>query len=459
MFRLIRICVGNREMFHYEHRIFNGMVLMASLAALGATIVNITLNLGGMLTAVTGFSSVALLFLFYLSRYKNMFYVSISPVAFIVAVTLSAAYFFNGGIDGPVPMLFLAPILVFSIIIKGKRNFYPIVFFSGILLLLFFVEYLYPELVIRYNSRMGRFLDVAVSEFFAIVLTTVAVTFVVNYYHYENHRSREAKQKADDLLLNILPGKVAMELQEKGKVTPEEYDLVTIMFTDFKDFTDLVHKGESENLVYKLDTIFSEFDRLIDKYGLEKIKTIGDGYMCAGGLPESNKTHAIDVCLAALEILFFVKTLNEVKYMFNKERFWGIRIGIHTGSATAGVIGKKKFSYDIWGDAVNVASRMESHGKTGKISISEDTYHMVKHYFDCEIRGNVKIKNRGIKKIYHLTRLKSKFSRDRDGIVPNEFFLNEYKKKLPESGIIHFMVSAVFHIWKSLLKLSPNNPE
>jgi class 3 adenylate cyclase len=213
------------------------------------------------------------------------------------------------------------------------------------------------------------------------------------------------KKRSEELLLNILPAKIADELKTRNEVEPRHYNSATIMFTDFKDFTRLAEASEPRTLVNDLNQYFSAFDEIIERHNLEKLKTIGDAYMCAGGLPEENRTHPIDACRAALEIQEFMTRANSQR---EKMRLppWDLRIGLHTGPVMAGVVGKKKFTYDIWGDAVNVAARMESNGEAGRIALSESTYHRVKDQFECEHRGPIEAKNKGVLDTYFLNRLK-----------------------------------------------------
>jgi class 3 adenylate cyclase len=210
------------------------------------------------------------------------------------------------------------------------------------------------------------------------------------------------KEKSDRLLLNILPKETAEELKKYGKVEAKKYESVTVLFTDFKSFTKLAENSSPEKLVESVDMYFSEFDRITAKYKLEKIKTIGDSYMCAGGLPEQTDNHADLMAQAALDILEFVNKSKQV-HAVSDIRF-EIRIGIHTGPVVAGVVGKNKFSYDIWGDTVNVASRIESSCEAGKISVSEDTYQLIKDKFDFESRGEIPIKNRSPINLYYLNK-------------------------------------------------------
>lgn len=246
----------------------------------------------------------------------------------------------------------------------------------------------------------------------------------------ENLKSRELiqieKDKSDKLLLNILPEVIATELKEKGEVKPTLYPAVTVMFTDFKGFTKIANKMPPEELIEKLDLIFLQFDQICERRKVEKLKTIGDAYMCAGGLPAPNLTHAIDTCLAAIEMQNFMNETKKIVEMVSGEEFWDMRLGIHTGTVIAGVIGKTKFAYDVWGDAVNTASRMESNGFIGKINISNSTYELVKDFFICEYRGKIEAKNKGMIDMYFLLRIKPELSKDLIGIVPNEKFLELY---------------------------------
>ncbi len=225
------------------------------------------------------------------------------------------------------------------------------------------------------------------------------------------------KELTEKLLLNILPKETADELQKRGKATARHYNQVSVLFTDFKGFTRFAESTRPEDLVNELDRCFIAFDDIIGKYHLEKIKTIGDAYMCAGGVPIRNTNNAVAIILAALEIRDFMKRL-QVEKQANGERFWEIRIGIHTGPLTAGVVGKKKFAYDIWGDTVNTASRMESCSEPGKVNISASTYELVKQYFECTPRGKIDAKGKGLVEMYFVNSIKAEYSVGGDGVTP-----------------------------------------
>lgn len=202
------------------------------------------------------------------------------------------------------------------------------------------------------------------------------------------------KERSDNLLLNILPAQTAEELKNKGHSEARHFGMVTVMFTDFKGFTFMAEKLSPQELVNEIDFCFKNFDQIISKHNIEKIKTIGDSYMCAGGLPVQNDTNPEDVVKAALEIQEFMSELKMQRKSEGKPYF-ELRIGINTGPVVAGIVGIKKFQYDIWGDTVNIASRMESGGEVGRVNISQMTWEKVQDKFNCTYRGKIEAKNKG----------------------------------------------------------------
>jgi len=218
----------------------------------------------------------------------------------------------------------------------------------------------------------------------------------------ELHRSlNDEKRKAEELVLNILPRNIAEELKTKGSVRPQYYDSVTIMFTDFKGFTRLAEQMEPRALIDELNDHFSAFDDIVTRHGLEKLKTIGDAYMCAAGLPQRSQKHAQDACAAALEIRDYMDRVNTARDKMGMPR-WDIRIGLHSGGVIAGVVGKMKFTYDIWGDAVNVASLMEAHAEPGQIALSDSTFNRVRDQFDTEFLKEIDNTKKGRIRCYIL---------------------------------------------------------
>ncbi len=234
----------------------------------------------------------------------------------------------------------------------------------------------------------------------AMLLIALLAFAAYRRYRYEAQTKKiieEEKNRSEELLLNILPHETAEELKLNGMVKARRSESVTVLFTDFRNFTAAAESISPEQLVNSLDYYFKEFDEICTRHNLEKIKTIGDSYMCAGGLPKENDTHPRDVVLAAREMMAFVKSKTEKDI-----RVFEMRVGIHTGPVVAGIVGIKKWQYDIWGDTVNIASRMESNSVSGKINLSETTYKLIQKEFDCEYRGSINIKNRGIWKMYFL---------------------------------------------------------
>lgn len=210
----------------------------------------------------------------------------------------------------------------------------------------------------------------------------------------------EEKQVSERLLLNILPEEVASELKEKGNVEAQQFDDVTVLFTDFLGFTLVGEQLTPKELVAELHTCFKAFDEIIDKYDIEKIKTVGDAYLAVSGLPQPNPNHAADVINAALDIAAFLEHRKKEK----GDLAFMARIGVNSGSVVAGIVGVKKFAYDIWGDTVNIAARMEQNGVPGKVNISEYTYELVKDKFNCIYRGELEAKNKGKMKMYFAER-------------------------------------------------------
>lgn len=229
------------------------------------------------------------------------------------------------------------------------------------------------------------------------------------------------KEKTEKLLKNIIPESTMQELRTKGKASARAYKTVSVMFTDFVGFTKIAERMSPSDLVSELDIYFRKFDEIIIKNNLEKIKTIGDAYMCAGGVPVRNNTNPIDACLAALQIQEAMKLFREEAKETGKE-IWDLRLGINTGEVTAGVIGSEKLAYDIWGATVNQAQRMEMLGEPGKVTISGETFNFIEPYFVCTFKGKVKSKSKGLIDMYTVDGIKPELSVNGEGIYPNERF-------------------------------------
>lgn len=229
------------------------------------------------------------------------------------------------------------------------------------------------------------------------------------------------KEKSERLLRNVIPDSMADELLEKGVASARAFKVVSVMFTDFVGFTKITNAMSPAELVKKLDIFFRKFDEIIFSNNLERIKTIGDAYMAAGGVPVRNTTNPIDICLASLQIQHYIKALAQ-EAEDGGETPWRLRIGINTGEVTAGVIGSKRLAYDVWGATVNYAQRMEMYGEADKVSITRNTYLLIKPYFECTYKGLVSTKNDEKIQMYHLDRIKPELSVDGNGVIPNDRF-------------------------------------
>ena len=238
------------------------------------------------------------------------------------------------------------------------------------------------------------------------------------------------KEKSENLLNNVLPKVTADEIMNKGKAEKTKYNFVTVLFSDIQGFTKIAEEMNPEVLIDELDKFFFHFDSVVEKYDIEKIKTIGDAYMCAGGIPEKNRTNPVEVVLAALEMQEYMLQMKGTTDM-EGVKFWDIRIGIHTGTVIAGVVGHKKMTYDIWGDTVNTASRMETSGEAGKINISGTTYEFVKEFFICQHRGKMPVKYKGELDMYFVEGIRPELSEN--GNRPNrKFFVKMQLMKLQD---------------------------
>ncbi|MDP2176570.1 MAG: adenylate/guanylate cyclase domain-containing protein [Bacteroidota bacterium] len=282
---------------------------------------------------------------------------------------------------------FLTPlgILIFTSLRPAVISF---VIFLVCILITAFLEPVFPgpKLVASDNMiRVMYSLNICIS--FTVIFGTCA-WFV--------HIFKAEKRNADQLLLNILPVDVAEELKSKGHSEAKQYEKVTVLFTDFLGFTQVSEQLSPEELVNDLNLCFSTFDEITQKHGIEKIKTIGDAYMAAGGLPTPNSTNAKDVVLAALEICNFIEE-GKAQKIANNKPYFEVRVGVNTGPLVAGIIGIKKFQYDIWGDTVNTAARLETSCMPGKVNISQSTYELLKDDpdFVFEHRGKINAKGKG----------------------------------------------------------------
>ncbi|MBL7473366.1 adenylate/guanylate cyclase domain-containing protein [Robertkochia sediminum] len=256
-----------------------------------------------------------------------------------------------------------------------------------------------------YRSKIISFIAAG-----AVILLLLLIFGLFNRFKYIRKTSRiieQEKERSDQLLRNILPDETATELKINGKVKAKQFESVSVLFADFCGFTKFSASMEPQALVERVDHYFSQFDKIMETYQLEKIKTIGDAYMCAGGLPFARQDHAERLVKAAFDMLEVVKKVKNEDP--NDPTRFDIRIGINTGPVVAGVVGTKKFVYDIWGDTVNIASRMETNSEAGQINVSENTYQLIKDTFECSYRGMVDVKHKGMMKMYFVNPISEAF--------------------------------------------------
>jgi class 3 adenylate cyclase len=272
------------------------------------------------------------------------------------------------------------------------------------------------------NSQLAK--EVQISDLLAkrqkyalyATISSLVLVFVLAIGSYKRYRYvkktnkiiEEEKNRSENLLLNILPDETAHELKTYGKVQAKKFESVTVMFTDFKGFTSYSQNLSPEKLVKTVDYYFSKFDAIMDKYDLEKIKTIGDAYMCAGGLHHPTEGHPHRMVEAAFEI---AQVMQEAKKETDPDIVpFEVRIGINSGAIVAGVVGTRKFAYDIWGDTVNVAARMEALSEPGRVNVSENTYLLIRDTYSCEHRGQIHVKNKGMMDMYFVNGPKNKLA-------------------------------------------------
>jgi adenylate cyclase len=325
-------------------------------------------------------------------------YAGIVSIAAINGAALLLFAYIVGTTAGIHFFLFAGPA---AIVFFGPQHVRIAAFISLCVLILFlFVELNFPSQtsIAPASQAVLRMMRIA------CVSAVTALIFVAVYFAIRMAENAEAAlerefARSENLLLNLMPNSIAMRLKNNpNEIIADHFDEVTILFADIVGFTPRASQFPPRDVVKYLNRVFSQFDRLAEKYRLEKVKTIGDAYMVAGGMPDPRVGHAADVANMALEILEVTSGLSaELKDELT------VRVGIHTGPAVAGVIGTRKLFYDVWGDTVNTASRMESHGTAGKIQVTEDAKRVLGDAFQFESRGKVEIKGKGTMELYYLT--------------------------------------------------------
>jgi len=409
--------IGDHRRYSLERRLFNTISLLNAVTNIGgafAVLISQTHQFLLLLHLGTGILFAAF---YYLSRFKDAYRLLYWPFVAVILAFLFINSLFNAGSAGGAHYYFIAA-LVIAIILSARawRTIAAFLVVGVTTAALFIVEQQRPDWITQYASPLERMLDVRSNFLFVQFLTGILVVVLTKNLNQE-------RAKSDSLLLNILPSSVAEELKANDSVSPRHYESASVLFTDFVGFTQIAEGMTPEELIAELDGCFSSFDAIVRKHKLEKIKTIGDSYMAVAGVPAANRTHAVDSVLAALEIQDFMMELAEKKKTLNLP-CWQLRLGIHTGPLVAGVIGREKFAYDVWGDTVNTASRLESSGVAGRINISGATYEQVKEFFDCEYRGKISAKHKGEIDMYFVNAVLPSFAQESG--EPKQRFLELY---------------------------------
>ena len=413
--------VGDARLYTLEHRLFNTLSLLNAITNAGGAFGEIGMagsNFLALLHLVT-----ALLFglFFCLARFYNYYRPLYWPFVGLMIVFLVFNSLFNAGSLGGAHYYFIVALVIAIILAESAaRKVQAMVLFTLVVGAFLLLEQLQPQWITPYQDINARFGDIFSNLLFVQLFAGLLVLVLAQNLNQE-------RRKSDRLLLNILPHSVAEELKANDRVEPQDYDQASVLFTDFVGFTNISENLTPQELIGELSTSFGQFDLIAKQHGLEKIKTIGDAYMAVGGIPKANNTHAVDCVLTALTLAEFMRELRAQREATGLPA-WQLRIGINTGPLVAGVIGTEKFAYDVWGDTVNIASRLESSGEPGRVNISADTYEIVKPFFVCEYRGLIKAKSKGEIAMYFANAIRPELSENADGRAPNATFKELYRR-------------------------------
>jgi adenylate cyclase len=423
--RFFATFVGDPRQLSLEKRVFiifsllTGLVLI--LLSIQELLVTGLFRNAALNAVIPVYFALGLVFtLFYLlCRFRGTHTPLVVPTLLLSHAVLAWGWFATGGSRYSGPYFFIMAVVLGIILVGRRLRWWYFGAFILFTLTILYLEFTHPDWVTFSMAETTRRVDSATSLLVCIVINGIAFIALFRNYNME-------QEKSDRLLLNVLPLQIAEELKRTGKARAVHFDVATVLFADFKGFTLLTEKMQPGDLIQKLDSYFSHFDLLTEKYGLEKLKTIGDSYMCAGGIPAPDPLHPLNIVLAALEI----QDYTEARKRVNQDAglpFWELRIGIHCGPLIAGVVGKRKFAYDIWGDTVNTAAGCESSGLVGQINISDDLHSLVGPYFECEARGMIEAKHKGRIHMYLVHRLRQEYSKDGDGRVPTDSLIQSMR--------------------------------
>lgn len=388
--RLLEKLIASVQVERLDRRIYNILLLIASCAGPLVIIGNILQGLHILAIVNPVIITSVIIYLYYLSIVKNLMYKFF--LCFIFLVFTAVQWIYNGGgSTGGMQYFFMWTFISATILIRGRALVLYVVLNSLVLLGLLTYEFLDGSYIIQYSDDTSRYIDVIISASLTFILASLMIRVIYNEIDKE-------RLKSEQLLLNILPQKIISELKEKGRTSPEIFSDVTVIFSDIVGFTEISTKLPVEILISELNEIFTMYDTIIEKNNCERIKTIGDAYLAVCGLPEYNQSHCENAVRAAIEMLQYIESRNRVHQ--NK---WEIRIGIHTGHVIGSVVGIKKYIYDVFGDTVNTASRLESLSEPMKINISMDVMKNLNGSFRFEDRGLIKVKGKTEMNMFYVT--------------------------------------------------------
>ncbi|TGK24273.1 adenylate/guanylate cyclase domain-containing protein [Leptospira yasudae] len=409
---------GDPKKNSLEHRLFNTVAFVNGILNIFGAFSSFYLENFMTIFLLNFVSGTLLTGMYLLSRLKNIYYSLFWPFNITILIYLSSMWFFNGGSIGGNHYYFIPALVIATILLRNHNVWIVYLVYAAATAFLYGMEYFNRGLIKMYPNETERYLDAGGNFLFVQILTGLLIFILTRNLNIE-------RKKSDALLLNVLPDTVAEELKRNDSVAPVRYESVTVLFTDMAGFTQIAETMTPEELLSELDLFFRKFDSITKNHRMEKIKTIGDAYMAAGGLPVPNKTHCIDAVLCGLEFQRFMIS-KKIERESKGLPYWELRLGIHTGSVVAGVVGTEKFAYDIWGDTVNTASRMESSGIPGEVNISSQTYELIRDFFHCEYRGKIKAKNKGEIDMYLVKKIREELHDPQDELKPNQTFLRFY---------------------------------
>ncbi len=394
------------EWTYRKHRLFVSVSFISSLYALFYLPTSVLENYYGASYIIIFFVTCNALFPFILKRGTSLIVLAYAYI-FVLALSLSAIMYISGGVYHTATdpqLMVLLPIMALLFI-----NFRAALlwFFIAVAIVATFGTLQLNG--VSFDIKM-EYKYIQLQNLLAVCGHIVLVFMVINIFEKQKNLAfdrlleknkiiEKEKERSDELLLNILPAEVMEELKQTGKTQARNYDLVTVLFADFADFTSITEEMPPEELVSSIDDYFKMIDNIVTKFNVEKIKTVGDAYICAAGLGTENSHNPILMLEVAMEIIEAIQDKNKIREADNKTCF-EMRIGVHAGPVVAGVVGVKKFAYDIWGDTVNTAARMQQYGEAGKINISGTTRELVKHRFNCSYRGRMEAKHKGLVDMY-----------------------------------------------------------